>query len=141
MMYCRSFVLTSDSSNDVIVSLYTILGALSRSLFFLLLTCLPWNIRKSGQYLNYDSIKTLNRIHLFLNGRNLVTLVKALNFVLALEQILDAYLSNLTLLSNVIPRSLTPLLSQTIFLSNFAHIYLFLFPDIKRWHLLVLRFV
>ena len=47
------------------------------------------------------------RIRLFLNGGNLATLVKALNFLLAFEQILDACLSNFRLLSNVIPRSLT----------------------------------
>ena len=45
------------------------------------------------------------------------------------------------LLSNVIPGSSTSLLSQTISLSNFVHIYLFLFPDVKRLHLSVLSFV
>ena len=45
------------------------------------------------------------------------------------------------LLSNVIPGSSTSLLSQTISLSNFVHIYSFLFPDVKRLHLSVLSFV
>ena len=74
----------------------------------------PSNIHKSGQYLNYHSIKALKRIGLFFNGRNLATLVKALNFLLVVEQRLDTCLSNFRLLSNEIPRSLTLLLSQTI---------------------------
>ena len=68
----------------------------------------------------------------FLNGRNVATLVKALSFLLALELILDMCLSNFRLLSIVIPRSFTLLLSQAIYLSTFAHICSFLFPDIKR---------
>ena len=74
-------------------------------------------------------------------GRNLKKLHKALSFLLAFEQILDTCLSNSSLLSNILPRSLTSLLSQTIFLSNFVHICTFLFPDIKRWHLSVLSFI
>ena len=97
------------------------LRALSCSLFILLIFLLwnihangqywncdsIWNIHANGQYWNCDSIKALKRIHLFLNGRNLATLVKALSFLLAFEQILDTCLSNFRLLSNVIPRSLS----------------------------------
>ena len=95
----------------------------------------------NGQYLNGDSNGFKWRIRLFLNGGNLATLVKALTFLLAFEQILETCLSGFRLLSNVISRNLTLLLSQNISLSNFSHICLFLFPDIKRWHLPVLSFM
>ena len=116
------------------------LRALSCSLFILLLIYLPWNIRTNGQYLNCDSIKALKRIPLFLNGRNLATLVKALSFLLAFEQILDTCLSNFRLLSNVIPRSLSyfprlylyPILPT---LPTILHFYfLILSDDIYRYH-------
>ena len=63
---------------------------------------------------------------------NLAILVKALNFLFAFKHIFDTCLSNHRLLSIVTPRPSTPLLSQTLSLSNFALKYSFLFPDIKR---------
>ena len=68
---------------------------------------------------------------LFLNERNLATLVKALSFLLAFEQILDKCLWNFRLFSNVIP-SLTSLLSQTISVWFCPRLF-FLFPDFKRY--------
>ena len=131
--------LTRNSSSDVMLSLCTILRALSCSLFILSFICLPWNIHTSRQYLNCASVKALKAISLFL--KNLATLVKALSFLLPFEQILNTCLSNFSLLFNVIPRSLTSLLSQTISLSNYTHICPFLFSDTKRRHLSVLIFM
>ena len=65
----------------------------------------------SGQYLNCGSVKALKRISLLVNGQNFATLVKALRFLLAFEQILDICLSTFGLILNVILRSLTSLLS------------------------------
>ena len=98
-------------------------------------------LRVPPYILNVRSLQALKRTRLFLNGRNYSTLVKALSFLLDFEQILYTCLWNFSLLSDVIPRSLTSLLSQSIPLSNFAYICLFLFPDIKRWHLSALSFM
>ena len=59
-------------------------------------------------------------------------ILKALSFLLAFEKMLDTCLTNFRSLSNVFSRKLTLSLSQTLSLSNFVHIYSFLFPDIKR---------
>ena len=122
MICCKSFNLTSNSSDDVIVSLHTVRRTLSYGLLILSLICLPWNIHASGQYLYCGSVKALKIISLFLNGRHLATLVKVLNFLLAFEQILATCLLNFNLLFDVISRTLTLLLSQTISLFNFAQI-------------------
>ena len=97
-----------------------------------LISCLPLKIHTNGKYSNCNTIKALKRIRLFLNERNLATLVKALIVLLVFKQIFDTCLSNLRLLSNVIPRSLTLLPSQTIPLSTFAHNCSLLFPDIME---------
>ena len=86
----------------------------------------------SGQYLNCGSVKALKQTSLFLKGRNLATVVKMLSFVLALEQILDTCLSNFSLLFNVIPRSLTLLLSQTM--PIFARFYFLTLRDDIYWY-------
>ena len=112
MNYCKIFIF--NQQNDVFVSLHTIFRFLFSSLLSLPLICLPWNIHESGQYLNCDSIKAVKSIRLFLNRRNLATLVKAISFLLAFEQILDTCFPSFRLLSNVISRSLTSLLSQAI---------------------------
>ena len=107
-LWCKSFIFNQQffKWRKSIIILGTILRDLSCSLI-----CLPWNIHMDGQYSNCDSIKALKRIRLFLNRRNLATLVKSLSFLLAFEQIFDTCLSNFRLLSTVIPRSLTSLLS------------------------------
>ena len=74
---------------------------------------------------------------LFLRGAHLATLLKACRFLFPFKQRSEASLLNHKLLSNVTPRSSISLLSKNISWSNFARIYLFLFPDIKRWHYIV----
>ena len=60
--YSQVLSFTRNSSNDVKVSLYTILRALSCSLFILSLICLSWNIYKSRQYLNSDSLRRYDKL-------------------------------------------------------------------------------
>ena len=110
----KDLSLISKLSNDVTVSLWTIVRALSCSLFNLSLICLPWNIHTSGQYSNSDSINALKRVRLFLKRTNVTTLVKALSFLFAFKQIFVTYSPNLRLLFFVIPGKSTSLLSQTI---------------------------
>ena len=66
-------------------------------------------------------------------GETWLLFVNLLSFLLAFEQIVDTCLSNFSLLFNVIPRSLKLLLSQTLSLSNFAHICQILRDDIYRY--------
>ena len=101
--------LTSNSSINVKLSLYTILRPFSSTLFVLSLVCLPWNIHTREQYLNCNSIKPLKRIRIFSNEGNLATVVKALSFLLAFKQILDTCLKVLKQPSqNFWPKILTP---------------------------------
>ena len=97
MMNHKRFIFNQQVSNDMTISLQTILRALSCSLFILLLICLPWWTIKGGQYLDFDFdfINSLKRIRLFLKGTNLTTLVNVLSFLFAFKQIFDRCLSNL----------------------------------------------
>ena len=105
------------------VSLYTILKALSCSLFILSLVGLPLNIHTRGQYLNYNSIKALKRIHLFLNDRNLATLVKTLSFLLVFfSKILDKFFSNFRFKIVIFPDYISIQFSSF----QFPHLFVFI---------------
>ena len=94
------------------------------------------SVKHPYEHLNCDSTKALNRIGFFLNGGNLASLVKALNFLLDFEQILDICLSNFRLVSNVILRSLTlsfPKLYLYPILTAFVEFYSLLLRDGICW--------
>ena len=88
-----------------------------------------WNIQKIRQYLNWESAKTLKCIILLLKGRrnNFAILERVLNFWLTLLQSFRTCLSNFKSLSELIPRSLTSLLSQIKSYPIFICPFLFMF--------------
>ena len=97
MMNHKRFIFNQQFSNDMTISLQTILRALSCSLFILLLICLPWNINKRWTIFRFWFWfhKFFEKNTSFLKGTNLTTLVNVLSFLFAFKQIFDRCLSNL----------------------------------------------
>ena len=95
MMNHKRFIFNQQFSNDMTISLQTILRALSCSLFILLLICLPWNINKRWAIFKFWFHKFFEKNTSFLKGTNLTTLVNVLSFLFAFKQIFDRCLSNL----------------------------------------------
>ena len=95
MMNHKRFIFNQQFSNDMTISLQTILRALSCSLFILLLICLPRNINKRWSIFIFWFHEFFEKNTSFLKGTNLTTLVNVLSFLFAFKKILDRCLSNL----------------------------------------------
>ena len=95
MMNHKRFIFNQQFSNDMTISLQTILRALSCSLFILLLICLPRNINKRWTIFIFWFHEFFEKNTSFLKGTNLTTLVNVLSFLFAFKKIFDRCLSNL----------------------------------------------
>ena len=95
MMNHKRFIFNQQFSNDMTISLQTILRALSCSLFILLLICLPRNINKRWSIFIFWFHEFFEKNTSFLKGTNLTTLVNVLSFLFAFKKIFDRCLSNL----------------------------------------------
>ena len=94
-------------SKEEVLSLFVIVDALSWKWFILLLTFSPWNIHRSGQYLNWDSKYASISILLFSKFKNFNILLSMVNFLFALGQTFNKCELNFKPLFVFTPRSLT----------------------------------
>ena len=98
------------SANDKLLSWYTNLNARSCMLLMRLFSSLLWNIQIKGQQLNWDVTKAFIKHLRLLRSILFTILASACNFWLAFLQRDEAWFSNESLLSIMIPKSFSSLL-------------------------------